>query len=450
MDLAYKNVSSSLGGTLFTIVATQNGTTVTITPSVTTGVYTAGTPYTVLLNLGQTYQLVNTVLTDDLTGTVITSNLPIGVFGGHAGAEIPSAADCCWDALEQQIPPTQDWGYSFASVPLATRTGGDTFRFLASQNGTVVSINGTPVATINSGQYYEQIVTTAAYITSNNPILVGQYSNSSGYDGTTSDDFEMLITPLQQFLSSYTISTPTTEFLINYINVVALNADAGSVLLDGVAIPAASFAPINTSGYSGAQVAISVGSHNVTGPNPFGLFTYGYAALDGYGYPGGMGLVAVPTPQPTATFTPTNTVTLTSTFTPTLTPTSTKTFTPTSSPTQTFTPTYTPTDTPSPTPTCVTYVWPDPYNPKTAVGNTLRISCMNAQTTVTIYTISGEKVQTLDPSTACQVPDMWGMVYCWNGRNKQGAPVATGIYLYVVEQDNQVTQRGKFLMINGP
>ena len=74
---------------------------------------------------------------------------------------------------------------------------------------------------------------------------------------------------------------------------------------------------------------------------------------------------------------------------------------------------------------------------------------MTSQSTVGIYTISGELVQTLDQSTACQVPEMWGMVYCWNGKNKQGYPVATGIYLYAVEVEGQVTQRGKFLMVNG-
>jgi hypothetical protein len=153
----------------------------------------------------------------------------------------------------------------------------------------------------------------------------------------------------------------------------------------------------------------------------------------------------------TSTNTPTNTSTSTITNTPTIssTPTNTTTITPTF--TSTTTPSQTPTFTPTPTytPTCVTYVWPDPFNPKTAVGNTLRISCMNAQTTVSIYTISGELVQTLDQNSACQVPNMWGMVYCWNGRNNKGYPVAAGIYIYVVGQNNQVTQRGKFLMLNG-
>ena len=151
------------------------------------------------------------------------------------------------------------------------------------------------------------------------------------------------------------------------------------------------------------------------------------------------------TPTITPSMTPTNTPTVTATFTIYLTSTNTATATPTN--TCTITPTISPT--PTFTPTCVTYVWPDPYSPKTAVGNSLRVSCMNAQTTVNIYTISGELVQTLDPSTACQVPDMWGMVYCWNGRNKKGFFVSSGIYIYVVDQNNQDIQRGKFLMING-
>jgi hypothetical protein len=43
---------------------------------------------------------------------------------------------------------------------------------------------------------------------------------------------------------------------------------------------------------------------------------------------------------------------------------------------------------------------------------------------------------------------MWGMTYCWDGRNAMGSPVATGIYIFVIKQNNQVAQRGKFLLIN--
>lgn len=139
----------------------------------------------------------------------------------------------------------------------------------------------------------------------------------------------------------------------------------------------------------------------------------------------------------TCTFTPTQTITPTPTNTATV--------------TATFTPTNSPTPTPTYTPTCVTYVWPDPYNPIKAVGGTLRFSCMNDQTSVLIYTISGELVQTLNMNNTvspCTNGNAWGTTYCWNGRNKMGFPVATGVYLYAVQQGNQVTQSGKFLLLN--
>jgi len=171
--------------------------------------------------------------------------------------------------------------------------------------------------------------------------------------------------------------------------------------------------------------------------------------------------VATCTPTPTSTGTPTNTSTNTITDTPTITYTPTNTDTPTitNTPTltptvtNTFTPTSTFTATPSPTPTCVTYVWPDPYNPNTAVGGTLRFSCMNGAT-LEIFTISGELVQTItdsSPGQPCGANELpaWGTYYCWNGRNKMGFPVATGIYFYVVQNGNQTMQRGKFLIVSG-
>ncbi len=149
------------------------------------------------------------------------------------------------------------------------------------------------------------------------------------------------------------------------------------------------------------------------------------------------------TPLSTDTPVPTNTFTNTPTITPT--PTNTATVT------ATFTPTNSPTPTPTYTPTCVAHVWPDPYNPIKAVGGTLRFSCMNDQTSVFIYTVSGELVQTLNMNNTispCDNGDVWGTNYCWNGRNKMGFPVASGIYLYVVQQGTQVVMRGKFLLMN--
>src|ERR1051326_2230805 len=89
LALGFGNVNI-VNGTEFAVAATADNTTVTITPSVTTGARTAGTPYNIVLNQGQVYQLRDTnPAPDDLSGTIITSDKKIAVFGGHECANIP-------------------------------------------------------------------------------------------------------------------------------------------------------------------------------------------------------------------------------------------------------------------------------------------------------------------------------------------------------------------------
>ncbi|MFT3705756.1 MAG: Ig-like domain-containing protein [Agriterribacter sp.] len=293
INLGYKN-TNVVNSTQFGLVAAENGTVVTITPSVTTGARLAGVPYSITLNQGQTYLLRNTdPAPQDLSGSIITSTKPIAVFGSMQCANIPNGYVAC-DHIVEQLPPTTAWGKNFISVPLKTRTKGDTFRFLASANNTTVEVNGSIVATLNKGQLFETILSTSSQIKSNNPILVAQYSNSSSYDGVTSDPFMMLITPYEQYLGNYTFSTPASGFIGNYVNVVAPAAAVGALKLDGVVIPAASFTPIGSTGFRGAQLDISLGSHTINGSSlPFGIFVYGYDSYDSYGYPGGQSLAPV-------------------------------------------------------------------------------------------------------------------------------------------------------------
>jgi hypothetical protein len=273
----------------FGAVATQDNTTVTIVPRADVGSHLAGVPFDVALNQGQTYQLQG-----GMSGTIVTANKPIAVFAGNQCANIPDGFSYC-DHIVEEMTPTVTWGKSFVTEPLATRLNGDTFRYLASTDNTVVSVNGATVATLNRGQFFEQILTTASTITSTKPILVTQYSNSTSFDGVTSDPFEVIVPPYEQFLNSYTVTTPASGFDTNFINVVAPSATVGSVTLDGTAIPAASFTPIPGSGFSGAQVAVALGSHTLGGPAPFGITVYGFAVADSYGYPGGLSLAPVAT-----------------------------------------------------------------------------------------------------------------------------------------------------------
>ncbi len=293
INLGYSN--SVVDGSQFGIVATQDGTTVTITPTETTNGHTAGVPYNIMMNRGQTYLLRNTTDGQDLSGTIITSTKPIAVFGSQQCANIPPNVTFC-DYIVEQLPPTTTWGRNFVTLPLKTRKNGDTFRFLASTNNTVVKVNGATVATLNRGGYFETIITPASQITSDKPILVAQYSNGTSYDGVTSDPFMMLIPPFEQFLGNYTFATPSTGFRINFVNVVAPKAAVGSIRLDGTIIPAASFSDIGSTGFAGAQIDIGLGTHVINGSSlPFGIFVYGFDNFDSYGYPGGQSISEVAT-----------------------------------------------------------------------------------------------------------------------------------------------------------
>ncbi len=295
----------------FGVVGIQDNTTVTITPSFaaqpganTPGTLPAGTPFSITLNRLQTFQLKDAGIPPasiaDLTGSVITSDKPISVFGAHADANVPVGVFLA-DHLVEQIPPTSTWGTEFLTVPLATRTGGDVFRILASQAGTNVKLNGAPLGgTINRGQFIETDIpsTTFARITSDKPVLVVQYSKGATSDGNqTSDPFMMMIPPIGQFASEYIFSTPASnpETFTNFVNIVAPSAQLAGIRLDGAAVSSA-WTAIGTSGYSGTQVPVAIGTHTVSHTSPivaFGIYVYGFAGLDAYGYPGGMRLATI-------------------------------------------------------------------------------------------------------------------------------------------------------------
>ncbi len=304
---AYNN-SQVVSGvwTQFTVVGTQNGTSVTITLPVASGPHTAGAPYTVPLNQGDVYQLQDVTAGLDLSGAIVSSNQPVAVFAGNSCGNVPATVDSC-NYMVEQLWPLQWWGVNFFSQPLASRTGGDTFRFLASQNGTTVNVNGSLAASLNRGQLYEVILSAPSNITSNLPIFVSQYSNGRMFDGAAKGDPSMItLPPVSVWASDYLVPNPWAGFSANYENLTAPTSIAGAVTLDGVPIPAATFVPIGATGFSGAAVSVTVAAHRLTAPAPFGVIAYGFESRDAYGYPGGA-LFFNPTPTSTATPTPTST-----------------------------------------------------------------------------------------------------------------------------------------------
>ena len=144
------------------------------------------------------------------------------------------------------------------------------------------------MATLNHGKFFEKILTARSQIEASAPVLVAQYSPGQGFDNVISDPFMMLIPPTEQFLNHYTFSTPASGFTKNFVNVVVPTSAISSLILDGSPINTALFSSIGSSGFSGAQVPVYLGSHTIAGDVAFGIYVYGFGSYDSYGYPGGM------------------------------------------------------------------------------------------------------------------------------------------------------------------
>jgi IgGFc binding protein/Bacterial Ig-like domain (group 1) len=279
-----------------TVVAPSDGTVITVTPSVTVGSHTAGSPFTEDLSQGQVYTLADDL--GDLTGSLVTSNNPVAVYGSVDCVDINSGGGGACDLIMQQMPPTTEWGTDFVAVRFAKQQNGDPFRVIADTDGTVVSVNGTQVATLGAGQYYQQTLAppsgsdlnVGVHITTSEPALVIQYQTAGTYTegstSTTGDPSMMLVPPDQQFLSSYTVGVPS-QFVVNDANVAVPTSATSSLLLDGSPVSASAFAPIAGTDFSSAQLPLTSGSHTLSAALPFGVWVYGENSANSYAYPGG-------------------------------------------------------------------------------------------------------------------------------------------------------------------
>ena len=268
-----------------TVVGTQAGTTVTVTPSsaLTSG-QPAGTPFNLTLGQGQAVVLTSST---DVTGTSITSTAPVAVFGGGQCANVPPGVTAC-DHLLSAVPSVDHYSASVA-VPNTIGTEGtdsNRIRILAATNGTVVNFNGVPVATLNAGQYFETSAGTGGLITANNPVLVTEFlTGQSGHPGTVGDPAESYIPGTDQWLNAYVFSTPvgSQAYQTNFLDVVIPAGDIGtSLMLDGVLVPASDCSAFAGTSYDYCNISIAPGAGSITAADPFLLLLDGGTSFDSY------------------------------------------------------------------------------------------------------------------------------------------------------------------------
>jgi len=290
-DYIIPSFSSDYGaGSQFGIVSTENITYTQITPTEDVPNHRKGYPYSlVLLGEGQVKEETNLGTSGDFTGTIIHASKPIGVFAGHQDAYVPGFYTYPKsNRVVEMVPPTSAWGRKVITVPSkGLVNAGDTWRILASDDNTIVYLNGTPVRGLDrKGMFFDIVLKDAAMIEGNKPILVTQYPNASSSPGTLGAPFSIIAPPVEQYQQTHLVSTIGSH-AVNFLNIVAHNAELNYITLDNQPVPASSFKRVGNSEYAAAQIQVDSGTHRVVGPLGVGVTVYGFGERTAYGYSAG-------------------------------------------------------------------------------------------------------------------------------------------------------------------
>jgi gliding motility-associated-like protein len=286
----------------FCIVATENNTSVEITPTakLTTG-EVAGVKFAITLQKGEVYQGLSST---DLTGTHIKSVSTategckkIAVYSGSSWMAITCTTKTSADNLFQQSYPTASWGKNYVTAPLSGRDY-DVFRIVYSDPTAIVKLNGSiiPQASLVNNLYYEFNSSTANNITSDKPIQVAQYAVTQGSNAncttnneTVGDPEMIFLSPIEQGLDHVTLySTNKQNITQSYINVILPTTAVSTFIYDGNLY--SNFSPVAGTTYSYAQISVNSGTHSISASTPFNAIAYGFGNFESYGYSAGTDL----------------------------------------------------------------------------------------------------------------------------------------------------------------
>jgi hypothetical protein len=298
--------NNTLSPTL-TIVGAEDGTTVTLLPSVAVAPGTgvpggpANQPQIFMLGRGQVLRLEQA---EDLLGSIISADKPVGVWGEQQCINIDAYA--C-DAAHEQIPPVRALGSEYVYVRYRDRVSGSVetppVRITGAVNGTMLTWEPSPMgaqATVDLGQSFEVRSSEPFVVKSqdeDHPFYVAAYMTGGAAYMNRGDPEFVNVIPAAQYLTDYTFFTDPTYPETNLVFVRTKGDQGfGDVTLDCMGV-ISGWAPIGSSGtYEYTRVDISTG--NFMGQNgcdngynhaksdaPFGLTIWGWGT-DITGQPG--------------------------------------------------------------------------------------------------------------------------------------------------------------------
>ncbi len=317
----------------FSIVADRDSTVVSITPS--WGIRKTGSPLTavhpkdsvfmVLLNRGECIQYQSAgdpVFGEDLTGSYITSNKPIGVIGASVCPNIKDDDNTC-DHIIEMLSPTRTWADTYFTAPFTGRQyGGDAYLVVGTKKDQIIVRNGSPAATINKAFGYQYIfddgvISPHALWSSDTTFMLVQYvpSASFGAPGTSrniGDPDMVVVNPVRGYGKNTIFQIPVTRPgqtpFQNFLNIILPVSNEATTFIDGkpLSSPGTSFTfgysgagggsgrtPIGTTGWEaillGSKNTSAEGTHIISSDTTVGVYLYGRGSDDGYAFAGGLG-----------------------------------------------------------------------------------------------------------------------------------------------------------------
>ena len=289
---------------LVAIVANEDGTEVTIDPKVAivggNGVAAApaGVPTTYSLNRGETIQIAQP---QELTGSPMLANKPIGVFGGATCLNVPINGTAC-DGAHQQIPPVKALGYDYTAVRYRNRTNQEEsppWRIVGAVNGTNLTWVNKPAGapdTIALGGVYEFTSAGPFSVKSQDeehPFYLAAYMTGGANFGGIGDPEWVNVIPSAQFLEKYVLFTDPTYSETSLVVVrTPVDGNFADVKL-GCAGNLTGWQPIGDKEYTRINLvtgnfqdvgACSNGRHEMTSDNPFGVTVWGWGSGQTQGF----------------------------------------------------------------------------------------------------------------------------------------------------------------------
>lgn len=289
----YENETSA-----FVVVATENNTQVSITPSKNTlGGHPSGTPFMVNLNAGQTYQVrsTNSGSNRNLSGSrvVAADGKKIAVFNGNTLTSVPTSMTNGYDHIFEQALPVESWGKEFCITNSKEREH-DFITIMSGSDDNVITKNGNYLVTLQAGSSTCILMDTTAYIQTSEPTAIYLYNTSSWDDGSSDfgDPSMVWIAPMEQRIEDVTFTTfdhPEANITFHCVNIVAKTTDINHVYYDNSLISASEFTAIVGSNgqYSYTQKIISHGVHNLHCSGGVTAHVYGFGTSKGYAYMAG-------------------------------------------------------------------------------------------------------------------------------------------------------------------